>query len=123
MKKLALLICLFSISTLFSQTTPEDLIGKWQLLTLTIDGTVLTTYEAVETDDFYHEYLEDKTFKTTLEETTDEGTWELSGETLNIFLSTKSGEIHFKILEISADELHVLDTEEEEEIILTFKKV
>ena len=123
MKKLALFICLFTITISFSQTTKEDLIGKWQLLTLTIDGTVLTTYEAVETDDFYHEYLEDKTFKTTLDETTDEGTWELSGETLNIFLSTKSGEIHFKILEISADELHVLDTEEEEEIILTFKKV
>ncbi|AOR29630.1 hypothetical protein FORMB_26140 [Formosa sp. Hel1_33_131] len=123
MKKLALFICLFTITISFSQTTKEDLIGKWQLLTLTIDGTVLTTYEAVETDDFYHEYLEDKTFKTTLDETTDEGTWELSGETLNIFLSTKSGEIHFKILEISADELHVLDTEEEEEIILSFKKV
>ena len=123
MKKLALFICLFTITVSFSQTTKEDLIGKWQLLTLTIDGTVLTTYEAVETDDFYHEYLEDKTFKTTLDETTDEGTWELSGETLNIFLSTKSGEIHFKILEISADELHVLDTEEEEEIILSFKKV
>ena len=123
MKKSALFICLFTITISFSQTTKEDLIGKWQLLTLTIDGTVLTTYEAVETDDFYHEYLEDKTFKTTLDETTDEGTWELSGETLNIFLSTKSGEIHFKILEISADELHVLDTEEEEEIILSFKKV
>ena len=123
MKKLALFICLISISFTFSQTTTENLIGKWQLLTLTIDGTVLTTFEAVETDDFYHEYLEDKTFRTTVNENTDDGTWELSGETLNIFLSTKSGEIHFKILEISADELHVLDTKEEEEIILTFKKV
>ena len=125
MKKLALFICLFTITISFSQTTKEDLLGKWQLLTLTIDGEVLTTYEAIDSDEFYHEYLEDQTFRTTVNDKKDDGKWELSmdNETLDIVLGTRSGELHFKILEISTDELQLLDTDEENEIILTFKKV
>ncbi|MDB9874557.1 hypothetical protein OAC97_04810 [Flavobacteriaceae bacterium] len=125
MRKLALFICLFTITISFSQTTKEDLLGKWQLLTLTIDGEVLTTYEAIDSDEFYHEYLKDQTFRTTVNQDIDDGTWELSmnNETLNIVLGTRSGELHFEILEISTDKLQLLDTDEEQEIILTFKKV
>ena len=125
MKKLALFICLFTITISFSQTTKEDLLGKWHLLTLTIDGEVLTTYEAIDSDEFYHEYLEDHTFRTTVNDKKDDGKWELSmdNKTLDIVLGTRSGELHFKILEISTDELQLLDTDEENEIILTFKKV
>jgi len=125
MRKLALFICLFTITISFSQTTKEDLLGKWQLLTLTIDGEVLTTYEAIDSDEFYHEYLKDQTFRTTVNQDIDDGTWELSmnNETLNIVLGTRSGELHFEILEISIDKLQLLDTDEEQEIILTFKKV
>jgi hypothetical protein len=123
MKKLALFICLISISFTFSQTTTEDLIGKWELLTLTIDGTVFTAFEAFETNTFYHEYFEDKTFRNTVDVYTGSGTWELSGERLNQFYTTESGELHFKVLEISDDELHLLITNENLNIIFTFKKV
>ena len=47
----------------------------------------------------------------------------MDNKTLDIVLGTRSGELHFKILEISTDELQLLDTDEENEIILTFKKV
>ena len=98
MKKLALFICLFTITVSFSQTTKEDLLGKWHLLTLTIDGEVLTTYEAIDSEEFYHEYLEDQRFITTVNDKKDDGKWELSmdNETLDIILGTRSGELHFK---------------------------
>ena len=38
MKKFALLLLLLSISNTFAQTVSEDIIGKWQLQTVEIDG-------------------------------------------------------------------------------------
>ena len=84
---------------------------------------VFTAFEAFETNTFYHEYFEDKTFRNTVDVYTGSGTWELSGERLNQFYTTESGELHFKVLEISDDELHLLITNENLNIIFTFKKV
>jgi hypothetical protein len=85
----------------------------------------MTTKEAFSFDIFYHEYLEDHTFKTNVKNNRDHGTWELSidNETLSVHFVFKKGELSFKILKLTDEELQVIDNDEKEEIILNFKKV
>ena len=63
MKKFALLLLLLSISNTFAQTVSEDIIGKWQLQTVEIDGEKATAKEAFDTTNVFQVYSENNQFE------------------------------------------------------------
>ena len=80
MKKFALLLLLLSISNTFAQTVSEDILGKWQLQSLEVDGDKATAKETFITTNVFQLYFENNIFQSTVDDKINKDTWEISDD-------------------------------------------
>ena len=110
MKKIALILFLLSISNTFAQTASEDIIGKWHLQTVEVDGDQATAEEAFNTNNVFQIYSENNKFKGIVGDVSNIGLWKISDDQKSVYIKLdiqKEGQ-DFTITKLSATEL-VLD--------------
>jgi len=122
MKKFALLLLLLSISNTFAQTVSEDIIGKWQLQTVEIDGEKATAKEAFDTTNVFQVYSENNQFEGIVGDQNNKGTWEISDDQKSVYIKLdkqKKGQ-EFTITKLSATELEINIVDNDQEIKLSY---
>ena len=122
MKKFALLLLLLSISNTFAQTVSEDIIGKWQLQTVEIDGEKATAKEAFDTINVFQVYSENNQFEGIVGDQNNKGTWEISDDQKSVYIKLdkqKKGQ-EFTITKLSATELEINIVDNDQEIKLSY---
>ena len=122
MKKCALILLLLSISNTFAQTVSEDIIGKWQLQTVEIDGEKATAKEAFDTINVFQVYSENNQFEGIVGDQNNKGTWEISDDQKSVYIKLdkqKKGQ-EFTITKLSATELEINIVDNDQEIKLSY---
>ena len=122
MKNFALLLLLLSISNTFAQTVSEDIIGKWQLQTVEIDGEKATAKEAFDTINVFQVYSENNQFEGIVGDQNNKGTWEISDDQKSVYIKLdkqKKGQ-EFTITKLSATELEINIVDNDQEIKLSY---
>lgn len=123
MKKFALILFLLSISNTFAQTASEDILGKWQLQSLEIDGYPSTPKESFNTSEVFQVYSENHQFEGIVGDDRNKGTWKISEDqkSVNIKLDIQEEGQDFMIIKITSSELE-LEIDGDQNIKLYYMK-
>ena len=124
MKNFALLLLLLSISNTFAQTVSEDILGKWQLQSLEVDGDKATAKETFNTTNVFQLYSENNIFQSTVDDKINKGTWEISDDqkAVHINLDILDKVQKYTITKLTASELELYNSDDGQEIKLFYRK-
>ena len=124
MKKFALLLLLLSISNTFAQTVSEDILGKWQLQSLEVDGDKATAKETFNTTNVFQLYSENNIFQSTVDDKINKGTWVISDDqkAVHINLDILDKVQKYTITKLTASELELYNSYDGQEIKLFYRK-
>lgn len=124
MKKYAFILFLLSISNTFSQTVSQDIVGKWQLQIIELDGDQVSAKEAFDTKNIFQIYSANNQFQSIVDDKINKGTWRISEDQKSVIinLSTKKEDKVLEITKLSSTELELHALKVDQELRFYYKK-
>jgi hypothetical protein len=124
MKKYAFILFLLSISNTFLQTVSLDIVGKWQLQILELDGDQVSAKEAFDTNNIFQIYSANNQFQSIVDDKINKGTWRISEDQKSVIinLSTKKEDKVLEITKLSSTELELHALKVDQELRFYYKK-